>query len=297
MAPFFVLDDFVRYLQIEKRFSPHTVLAYQKDIEQFCSFAELANSNELKEINAGFIRSWVVHLIESSLTNRSVNRKISSLRAFFRWMKKEGKIVENPIKKLTAPKIHKRLPSFAKEADLDNVHLDLYFSNDFEGCRDRLMVEFFYQTGMRLSELVNLKNDDVRDDHLKVLGKRNKERIIPVSSELSKLINDYKKIKSKTIGSSMHFFVRSNGNQLYPKLVYRRINDYLSNVTNLDKCSPHVLRHTFATHMLNNGAGLETLKDLLGHANLSATQIYTHNSFAKLTNIYSHAHPRGHKNK
>jgi integrase/recombinase XerC len=226
-----------------------------------------------------------------------VNRKLSSLRAFFRWLKKEGEISENPIRRITAPKINKRLPSFAKESDLHVQQLDDYFSKDFDGCRDRLMVEFFYQTGIRLSELIQLKEDDVRVEHLKVLGKRNKERIIPISQDLYELILEYRRLRSFIGSNCAYFFIDTKGNQVYSKFVYRRINTYLRDVTNLDKCSPHVLRHTFATHMLNNGAGLETLKDLLGHANLSATQIYTHNSFAKLTNIYSHAHPRGHKNK
>jgi integrase/recombinase XerC len=296
MAPFFLLEEFVRYLQMEKRYSDHTVLAYQKDVEQFLAHAEITRDAELKEVTHSLIRSWMVALIEKGIENKSVNRKISSLRTFFKWLKKEEVISVNPTVKISGPKNSKRLPSFAKESELQLEKLDIFFETDFEGYRDRLMFEVLYQTGIRLSELIGLKDADVQLETIKVLGKRNKERIIPISKELVQLINQYRQLKQSSELESSFFFVLKNGNNLYPKFVYRKINTYLGEATSLDKCSPHVLRHTFATHMLNNGAGLETLKDLLGHANLSATQIYTHNSFAKLSNIYSQAHPRGHKN-
>jgi integrase/recombinase XerC len=296
MAPFFLLDDFVRYLQIEKRYSDHTIVAYQKDISQFIEFGELKKASDVKEVNHGLVRSWIVDLIEKSVENKSVNRKLSSLRSFFKWLKKEGVVQANPLAKITGPKNAKRLPSFAKESELKPEKLAHHFSSDFEGIRDHVIFEMFYQTGVRLSELINLKDLDVGPESIKVLGKRNKERIIPISKDLYTLIMVYRSAKNAMEIKSSYFFVLNNGNKLYPKFVYRKINSYLGDVTNLDKCSPHVLRHTFATHMLNNGAGLETLKDLLGHANLSATQVYTHNSFAKLTNIYSQAHPRGRKN-
>jgi integrase/recombinase XerC len=198
--------------------------------------------------------------------------------------------------KVNGPKNAKRLPSFAKESELSPEKIDTLFTDDFDGVRDNLMFEMFYQTGIRLSELIGLKDLDVSSESIKVLGKRNKERIIPISKDLYQLVNDYRIFRNGMGINSNYLFVLNNGNKLYAKFVYRRINNYLGKATSLDKCSPHVLRHTFATHMLNNGAGLETLKDILGHANLSATQVYTHNSFAKLTNIYSHAHPRGRKN-
>lgn len=295
MAPFFVLSNFVQYLRIEKRFSEHTLLAYEKDIEQFIDFSELKITDEFKEVNSSLVRSWIVTLIENSIENKSVNRKLSALRTFFKWLKKEDIIIVNPMIKVRGPKNSKRLPSFAKESELRIEKIEGLFTNGLEGCRDQLIFEMFYQTGMRLSELINLKDKDIQENSLKVLGKRNKERIIPISKELLSLIKNYQFLKKESGISSAYFFVLINGNKLYSKFVYRKINSYLGKVTNLDKCSPHVLRHTFATHMLNNGAGLETLKDLLGHANLSATQIYTHNSFAQLTNIYSQAHPRGHK--
>ena len=290
-----MLEKFIAYLQVEKRFSAHTVIAYQNDVQQFLDFSAITNTDELKEVSAKLIRGWMVQLIESGNENKSVNRKLSSLRAFFRWLKKESQIDVNPMLKISGPKNSKRLPSFAKESELLSEKLDLVFSTDFNGIRDRLIFEFFYQTGMRLSELVQLKKSDINNDTIKVLGKRNKERIIPISKELNEQILNYNQYILKLNIESPYFFVLNNGNKVYPKFVDRKINYYLSGVTNLDKCSPHVLRHTFATHMLNNGAGLETLKDLLGHANLSATQIYTHNSFSKLTSIYSQAHPRGHK--
>lgn len=296
MAPFFLLDDFVRYLQIEKRYSEHTVLAYQQDVAQFIEFGEFKRSEEIKEVNAMLIRSWMVHLIDKAIGNRSVNRKLSSLRTFFKWLKKENIVQTNPMTKVNGPKNSKRLPHFAKESELKKEHIDPVFTNDFDGTRDRLMFELLYQTGIRLSELIGLKEVDVTTETIKVLGKRNKERLIPITRELHTLIGEYRKFKYSMNLESPYLFVLNNGNKLYPKFVYRKINNYLGKVTSLDKCSPHVLRHTFATHMLNNGAGLETLKDILGHANLSATQVYTHNSFAKLTNIYSQAHPRGRKN-
>jgi integrase/recombinase XerC len=232
--------------------------------------------------------------MEKGLKSKSVNRKIASLRTYFRWLRKEGIMSSSPMQKIQGPKNEKRLPVFAKESELEQVKLEGIFANTFEGMRDELMFELFYQTGIRLSELIELKEKDFAQTQIKVLGKRNKERIIPISQNLCIKINAYLSLKHKEIGETPQLFVLPNGNKLYSVLVYRKINYYLSLTTSLDKKSPHILRHTFATHMLNNGSGLETLKDLLGHANLSATQIYTHNSFAKLNAIYSQAHPRGH---
>jgi integrase/recombinase XerC len=296
MAPFFLIDNFIKYLQIEKRFSSHTLVAYENDIKQFLDFTSIQSQNELKEVNPMLIRSWVVALIDKGIENKSVNRKLSSLRSFFKWLKKEGVIESNPLKTIVGPKNSKRLPSFAKESELNKENLNDLFSDDFEGVRDRLILEVFYQTGIRLSELINLKESDVSQNSLKVIGKRNKERIIPVTNELKALIDQYRALKSSLELQNDTLFILKNGKKIYPKFVYRKINNYLSLVTKLDKCSPHVLRHTFATHMLNNGAGLETLREILGHANLTATQVYTHNSFTKLTSIYSQAHPRGRKN-
>lgn len=288
-----MLDKFISYLQFEKRYSEHTVIAYKNDLSQFITFAELLEISDFSSLRPAFIRSWIVELIENGCANKSVNRKLASLRTFYKWLRKEGLASTNPLLKLRGPKSEKRLPSFAKESDLKEANLSDYFSDDFNGLRDALMVEVFYQTGIRLSELIHLREGNVTNDSIKVLGKRNKERIIPITAALFKKITAYRKVRDLTCGATTTLFVLENGNFLYPAFVYRRITKYLGSTTQLDKKSPHVLRHTFATHMLNRGAGLETLKDLLGHANLAATQIYTHNSFAQLTKVYSQAHPRG----
>ena len=296
MAPFF-LTKFLEYLKIEKRFSDHTVIAYELDLKQFIIYFNCHSILSLNEITSFIIRGWIVELIDSSITARSVNRKLSSLRAYFNWLKKEGLIDKNPTLSVKGPKTEKRLPSFARESEIIKEKMDEVFSDSFEGIRAKLIIEILYQTGIRLSELINLKKSDIQTDRIKVLGKRNKERIIPISNQLYFQIEVYIEDCDKIKTQSIFLFSLKNGEKVYPKFVYRIINTYLGHVTNLDKCSPHILRHTFATHMLNNGAGLETLKDLLGHANLSATQVYTHNSFTQLNNIYSQAHPRGHKKK
>jgi integrase/recombinase XerC len=290
-----MFEAFIDYLRFEKRSSEHTILAYQTDLTQFTEFLELKTISELNELTSLNIRSWIVYLIDEGQSNRSVNRKIATLRTFYKWLRKQNLVVNNPMTKIQGPKNEKRLPVFAKESDLESDKLADLFANDFDGMRDALMVELFYQTGIRLNELINLTETDINEQSIKVLGKRNKERLIPISTELYNQIEKFSYYKSKMLGNTKFLLVLNNGNKLYPTFVYRKINSYLSKATNLDKKSPHVLRHTFATHMLNRGSGLETLKDLLGHANLAATQVYTHNSFAQLTAIYSQAHPRGHK--
>ncbi|MES2798895.1 MAG: tyrosine-type recombinase/integrase [Bacteroidota bacterium] len=290
-----MLSKFELYISSEKRFSAHTRIAYMKDIEQFSLFLELTEEH-LVEVTPSMVRSWIVGMFDLKLTKKSINRKLSSLRTFYRWLKTQGLITNNPMSKITGPKSEKRLPIFVKEADIDVKRTEQLFSTDFDGARDRLMFELLYQTGIRLSELIELKESNVSSQAIKVLGKRSKERIIPITQKLADQVDEYKTFKAQCAAPNDHLLVLINGKKLYPKFVYRKINEYLSMVANLDKASPHVLRHTFATHMLNNGAGLETLKDLLGHANLSATQVYTHTSFAQLTSIYSQAHPRGHKN-
>lgn len=290
MAPFLFYIEFNNYIQSEKRFSEHTVLAYIQDLQQFFEFVAIKEARELDEITSKLIRGWMVHLVNNGYTNKSVNRKLSSIRTYFRYLKKQGHIQSNPTTGLVGPKVEKRLPQFANEKDLDN-QLTLQQLDT----RDALLVEILYQTGMRLSELVELTTASLYDNKLKVLGKRNKERIIPISIELKEQIDRYRAECARNGFKSTYLLLTDKGNKLYPKLVYRKINNYLASATELQKCSPHVLRHTFATHMLNNGAGIETIKALLGHANLAATQVYTHNSFAQLNNIYSLAHPRGRK--
>lgn len=297
MPLFFMLEKFESYLVAEKRFSSHTVTAYLKDVHQFLDAIGIVLLEDLKEVKHSLIRTWMVTLIEQGIVNRSVNRKLSTLRTFFKWCVQEGFVETNPMVKITGPKTEKRLPTFVREQDISPSKLDTIFPNNVEGQRDQLLFELLYQTGIRLSELIELKKQDFNACQIKVLGKRNKERIIPLSVNLSSAISNYQKNLLGEQQASMYLFTLNNGDKIYPKLVYRKINYYLGLITSLEKKSPHVLRHTFATHMLNNGAGLETLKDILGHANLSATQVYTHNSFSQLTTIYKQAHPRGHKKK
>jgi len=290
-----MFDKFISYLQFEKRYSNHTILAYRQDLDSFKEFAELEKITEFSDLSSSFIRSWIVYLIEGGMKNKSVNRKLASLRTFYKWLRKEGVVDHSPMTKVIGPKSEKHLPVFAKESELSLPNMEHLFTEDFSGQRDALMLELFYQTGMRLSELIGLKIYDVQGNQVKVLGKRNKERIIPISDGLVKQIELYVIARKDVAQNNDSLLVLNSGNKLYPTFAYRKINYYLGEVTSLDKKSPHILRHTFATHMLNRGTGLETLKDLLGHANLAATQVYTHNSFAQLNSIYSQAHPRGHK--
>jgi len=282
-----MLEKFKEYLFKEKRVSEHTLTAYAKDLSDFLTFSNL-KSGEIEEVTHHIVRAWVVDLVAKGISNKSVNRKLSSLRTFFRWLVKEGVLTKNPMLKVQGPKVEKRIPAFLKKEDLSaNQSSQLEIDNV-----TAVMVELFYQTGIRLSELINLKQIDVSMESIKVLGKRNKERIIPISSNLNKILFEYTE-ETKQLNETPFVFCTSKGKKLYPKFVYRKINKYLSTVTSLSKKSPHILRHTFATHMLNNGAGLEVLKELLGHSNLSATQIYTHNSFDEINKIYKQAHPRG----
>jgi integrase/recombinase XerC len=297
MPLFFMLEKFESYLVAEKRYSSHTVIAYLKDVRQFLDAVEIDMLEDLKDVKHSLIRSWMVQLIEQGIVHRSINRKLSTLRTFFKWCVQEAILETNPMVKIIGPKTEKRLPSFVREQDISVTRLADVFSNNELGQRDQLMFELFYQTGIRLSELIELKKQDFKARQIKVLGKRNKERIIPLSNDLSEALNQYQQNLQGVQQESNYLFTLKNGDKIYPKLVYRKINYYLGLITSLEKKSPHVLRHTFATHMLNNGAGLETLKDILGHANLSATQVYTHNSFSQLTTIYKQAHPRGHKKK
>lgn len=287
-----MLQEFENYLRQEKRYSGHTCLAYIQDIQQFSTFSGCVQLSDWQEQNTSTVRSWMVSLLEQGLSKRSVNRKLAALRTFFKWLRKDGKLEENPMTRIQGPKGEKRLPVFVKEAELDPQKVNALFSSDFEGLRNSLIVELFYQTGMRLSELIDLKDAAVTQQYIKVLGKRNKERLIPIAPELLQKINQYRVAKRALGLEHSNLLLRINGQALYPQLVYRLVKEVLGTLSGVEKRSPHVLRHTFATHMLNNGAGLETLKDLLGHANLSATQVYTHNSFAQLRKAYGSAHPR-----
>jgi integrase/recombinase XerC len=290
-------ESFLQYLQIEKRYSPHTVRSYQNDLDQFYSFISSQGlSADPESVTSNDIRAWIVSMIDNNYNTVSVHRKISCLRVFFRYLRKEGIIGTDPLEKVVLPKRKKSLPVFVEEEAL-NKFLDNYdFGDDFSGLRSRTIIEMLYITGMRRSELIGLKNIDVdlAEGSVKVTGKRNKQRIIPLVKPFIKRLEEYIKLRDEMIntGGEGWFFITDKGNMLYDKYVYNIVNSYLALVTTIEKRSPHILRHTFATHMLNRGADLNSIKELLGHANLSATQIYTHNTFEKLRKIYKQAHPR-----
>lgn len=291
-----VVEEFLRYLEFEKRYSQHTIISYKNDLEQFSQYC--STTFELESITQAtdtVIRSWIVSFLELDIEPSSIQRKISALKSFYKFCRQQEYIVVNPTVNLTLPKKKKRLPVFVEEKGMDNLFSQIEFPEGFEGTRDKLMLEMFYQTGIRLSELINLKTIDVDlyNSSIRVLGKRNKERIVPFSQPLKTLIQDYLNVKNKLpVNESNTLFVTEKGIKLYPKLVYNTVKNYLSLITSITKKSPHILRHTFATHMLNNGADLNSIKELLGHSSLAATQVYTHNSFEKLKSIYNQAHPR-----
>lgn len=287
-----MLDNFITYLRTEKRYSEHTIKSYQTDLGQFDAFLKEQNEEDYKNVNAKLVRKWIVELVNSDYTNRTVNRKLSALKSFYKWMFANQLVEQNPVRLMQGPKNESGLPVFINEKDISTQRLDDLFEDSFEGRRDRLMFELLYQTGVRLTELISLRTGDVQQDSIKVLGKRSKERIIPINKELYQDIAFFIKERDVLTGESQFVLTLNNGKKLYPKFVYRKINSYLGKASKTGKGSPHVLRHTFATHLLNNGAGLEVLKELLGHSNLSATQVYTHNSFEAINSIYSHSHPR-----
>jgi integrase/recombinase XerC len=289
-------DRFIQYIKFEKRFSPHTVLAYQTDLEQFFKYQLTTyEASDIREINHSMIRSWIVALMEEKNSSRTINRKITTLKTFYKFLLRNKTVTVNPMLKIQSPKTSKRLPVFVDQNKMDNLFDGIDFGKGFEAARDRLMMELFYATGMRLSELVNLKEHDIdlENCQVKVLGKRNKERIIPFTNRLRNLFNEYLERRKENFTDDIHLlFVTGKGKPIYQKLVYRIVTHRLGQVTTLDKKSPHVLRHTFATHMLNNGADINSIKEILGHANLSATQVYTHNTIEKLKKVYKQAHPR-----
>lgn len=288
-------DQFLKYLEFEKRYSNNTVLAYSNDLTQFITYLEITYQlNKIGDVDHTVIRSWIVSLMDAEVTARSVNRKITTLKTLYRFLMRQGIVTSSPMNKVLSPKTAKRLPVFVEKEKMQNLLTNIDFGNDFEGRRNKLIIELFYASGIRLSELINIHQSDVdmASSQIKVLGKRNKERIVPFNSTVKSLVNEYYALKPGGEGSEF-LFVDAKGKKIYQKLVYRIVNAYLSEVTTLNKKSPHVLRHTFATHMLNNGADLNVVKELLGHANLSATQIYTHNTVEKLKNIHKQAHPRG----
>jgi integrase/recombinase XerC len=289
---------FLNYLEYEKRYSKHTITAYANDLSQFAIFlSDTYKISNISDASHLHIRSWMVNMMEQNISPRSVNRKITCLKSYYKFLLKQEQISVSPMIRVQTPKNAKRLPVFVEESKMDNLFDNVQFGEGFSCKRDKLILEVFYLTGMRLSELINISENDV-DLHsccVKVKGKRNKERIIPFTNVMKKLIEEYlllKKITFSLLDNNI-FFVTDNGKQMYTTFVYRKVKAYLEQVTTIDKKSPHVLRHTFATHMLNHGADINAIKEVLGHANLSATQVYTHNTIEKLKSVYLQAHPRG----
>lgn len=290
-------ESFIDYLKYEKRCSSHTVVAYKNDLDQFVQFCtKMVGEFNVKETDSKLVRSWIVQLMENELTARSVTRKITAVKSFFKFLLKEQIVASNPAIYLALPKIRKKLPNFVEEPNLQHLLDDGYFSNDFVGIRDKLIITLLYGTGIRLGELLLLKDSDfdTKSSLIKVLGKRKKERIIPYPVSINQLFEQYLSIRNIKIDlKTEKLFVTETGKPVYEKLIYRVVNKNLAKVTLLEKKSPHVLRHTYATHLLNNGADLNAVKELLGHSNLAATQVYTHTSFERLHDIYKQAHPRG----
>jgi integrase/recombinase XerC len=292
-----MVESFLKYLQFEKRVSKHTLEAYKGDLQQFSDF--LATTFEVTythEADYGMIRSWIIQLVEEEQKPVSINRKIACLRSYFKFLLKEQALAKNPMVKIRVLKTQKRLPTFVKESDMVNLLDHVTFDDSFEGWRDKLMLELFYSTGIRLSELIELKENciDVKNQTIKVLGKRNKERVIPFPQSIVSILEGYREARNREVKSQDHglLFVTQEGTPCYPMMIYRMVKKYLNEYTTTEKRSPHVLRHTYATHLLNKGAEINAVKDLLGHSSLAATQVYTHNSMEKLKKAYEKAHPK-----
>ncbi|MGC4036748.1 MAG: tyrosine-type recombinase/integrase [Chitinophagaceae bacterium] len=292
------IQSFLDYLKFEKRYSAHTFRSYQDDLLQFQLYNKTHfSSDSITGADHTVIRSWLAELKENDITAKSINRKISALKSFFKFHLKNGTIEQSPMGKIISPKVSKRLPVFIKEEDTSQLlSTSAVVSEDWKSLNTHLLLSLFYGTGMRLSELINLKETqvDFSRKQIKVLGKGNKERIIPATNELLQNVKEYIQCKKKEFGKTDNvLLVTEKGKKMYPKYAYLLVNTVLNNnVKTLDKKSPHVLRHTFATHLMNNGANLNAVKELLGHSSLAATQVYTHNTIEKLKNIYKKAHPK-----
>ena len=289
------IDLFLNYIKFEKRYSRHTILSYQNDLEQFFQYlVSQFDAVPPESISSSMVRSWLAELSEDKISAKSINRKISSLKSFFKYQLKTGALLKSPMGTIVAPKMSKRLPMFVEQTDMDQLFQYLPFSDNWKGRTERLVILLFYSTGMRLSELINLKESqvDASGNQVKVLGKGNKERIIPVNSELIEQLNAYMQDKEGRADGVKNLFVTEKGQPLQPRSVYAFVKNKLSAVTTIQKKSPHILRHSFATHLMNNGADLNAVKELLGHSSLAATQIYTHNTIEKLKEVFRKAHPK-----
>jgi len=295
-----LVDAFLEYLNLEKKYSAHTITAYKNDLQSFKKFLEMEYAQEnLREVHYSQIRNWIVNLVDIKVSNRTVNRKVSALKSFFTFLQKTKQIDYNPLSKHKSLKIEKRLqvPFSFKEINTVINDIDKEANDDFESLRNRLIVELFYSTGIRRAELINIKQRDVSfsDKTIKILGKRNKERFVPLLGSVIQTLNKYLALKKEFEIGLEELFITEKGNKIYETLVYRIINHYFGQVSSKEKRSPHILRHSFATHLLNEGADLNSVKDLLGHSSLASTQVYTQNSLDVLKKVYNKAHPRGSK--
>nr|WP_129732178.1 tyrosine-type recombinase/integrase [Parabacteroides goldsteinii] len=294
-----LIDSFLDYLRYERNYSNYTIGAYSKDLRQFEDYVKRYKEGifDPVDVDADLVRGWVVSLMDEKLSPVSVNRKLSSLKSFFKFLMKQGSISVNPLRLITGPKTKKPLPYFIKDKEMELLLDGDGFGEDFEGVRNRLMLEMLYDTGIRRSELIGMRDSDVDCGtmQIRVTGKRNKQRLIPFAEGLKNLIQAYTEVRNREVGSeSGWFFVRKNGEQLSVSIVYTIVKDKLSEIPTLAKRSPHVLRHSFATSMLNNGAELNAVKEILGHSSLASTSVYTHTTFEELKKVY-HAHPRAKK--
>lgn len=288
-------QSFLNYITYEKRYSKHTLDAYQSDLEQFAEFLVKNESSDLPFVTHHDIRNWMVSMMEQKVSARSINRKISTLKSFFKFLMRKGEIKKNPLSKVQSPKTSKRLPVFVELPAIDKLLKETEFPKGYEGLRDKIIIEVFYGTGMRRSELINLKETDIDayNAQVKVLGKGNKERIIPIHNALLASIKNFIAEKKKLLKTPMDYLIaKEDGKKLDAATVYQTVKKYLNLVTTVNKKSPHVLRHTFATHLMNNGADINAVKELLGHTSLAATQVYTHNTIDKLKEVYRQAHPK-----
>ncbi|HET7116410.1 MAG TPA: tyrosine-type recombinase/integrase [Hanamia sp.] len=291
------IQEFINYLTFQKRYSKNTIISYQNDLDSFFKFISLEYKvNNVKEITPPLVRTWLASLKENKASSKTINRKISSLKSFFKYQLKMNNILVSPLAVIVSLKVNRRLPSFIDKNDIQILLNNDYFPDSFKGRTDYLIFEILYQTGIRRNELIYLKERHI-DKHsgtIKVLGKGNKERIIPINNELVKIINEYiseKRIQFPELTDS-YLLINKRGKPLYPKYVYNIVESYLSKVSTNQRKSPHILRHSFATHLTNNGAQINAIKELLGHSSLAATQIYTHNTIEKLKEVHKLAHPK-----
>ena len=290
------MDSFLQYLQKERKYSLNTVQAYENDLLEFSEFCEKRLSKDVLNVGVSDVREWIVEMSDGSgaVGVRTVKRRISALRSFYKYLRREGLVSKNPAAVLVLPKASKPLPKFFREEEMGRLLDDVMTGDEFQDRRDKLIIDLFYQTGVRVSELVEIKDSDIDMGRgmLRVYGKRRKERLIPIGGKLLKEIEAYKAKRNTEVGKTSELFVRKNGEKLYRRGVYDVVHRSLTKVSSLKKRSPHVLRHTFASTMLNNGADIYAVKALLGHSSLAATEVYTHSSFAKLIKTYKTAHPR-----